>query len=338
MMSSRSKTGYWARELLKSPTPLALYILTAVMLVLSFHPDPYIVTIATDLMFWITLAISLNIIMGFAGYVSFGHVVFVGLGGYTMAILMEMALKGLADQNQLLAATLGVLAGAGLAAAIAGSIGAIVLRLRGVFFAIATIGLDLTAMYLFIMLPTAAGGGEIYFSHIPTLTTIALYTWTVFAVSIIVMILVKKSRLGMGLEAIREDEDAAESLGVPTARYKTIAYIISGLLAGAMGAVYAWRTLSVTPAEAFDLIYSIKMIVIIVVGGMGTLLGPVVGGFIYYLLYLYFTTNPALSPIADMIMGLLAIIIILFLPRGVVGYVRLLKLRIAGRPLHKILE
>ncbi len=330
-------SGYWSREL-RSPTALAIYALIAAMLVAGFSSDVYVVNVANDLMFWIALAASLNIIMGFAGYVSFGHVVFVGLGGYIMAIVMEMWLPGLADSNQVAAAALGVVLGAAAGAALAGSIGAIVLRLRGVFFAIATIGLDLAIMYLIIMLPTPEGGGEIYFAHIPRMETITWFTWAVFTISLLSMMIVKKSRLGMGLQAIREDEDAAESLGVPTALYKTIAYTISGALAGAMGAVYAWRTMSVTPAEAFNLVVSIKMIVMVVVGGLGTILGPVVGGFIYYLIYLYLTTNPQLSPLADMAMGLLAIIIILFLPRGVIGYLRLLRAKIAGKPLHKILE
>ncbi len=334
---SRFLGGYWRRELLK-PTPIALYAIMLVLLVLALSPDPFIVAVAADIMFWMGLAAALNIIMGFAGYVSFGHVVFMGLGGYTMALLMEYWLPGLADQNQLLVAALGVIAGAAFAAAVAASVGSIVLRLRGAFFAIATIGLDLTAMYLFYELPTREGGGEIYFSHIPSLQTAALYTWIVLAASLAAMLVVKKSRLGMGLEAIREDEDAAESLGVPTARYKTIAFTLSAALAGAMGAVYAWRTLSVTPFDAFNLIYSVKMIVILVVGGMGTLLGPVAGTLIYYLIYLFLTTNPQLSPLADMVMGVLAIAIVMFAPRGLIGYLRLSKLVVAGRPVYKLLE
>jgi len=333
-----ARRGYWAREML-APTPLAIYALIVGMFVaLMLSRDPYVSTVIADLMFWIGLAASLNIIMGFVGYVSFGHVVFMGLGGYTMALMMEYWLSSLADRNPVLVAVLGILAGSVLSAAIAGSIGAAVLRLRGAFFAIATIGLDLTVMYLLYGLKTAEGGGEIYFSHIPDLQTVYLLTWAVFAATLVASMLVRKSRLGMGLEAIREDEDAAESLGVPTARYKTIAFVVSAALAGAMGAVYAWRTMSVTPGEAFSLVYSIKMIVINVVGGLGTLLGPIVGGFVYYMLYLYFTTQPQLTALADMILGLLAIVIILFAPRGIIGYLRMLRVRVAGRPIHRILE
>ncbi|MET1101667.1 MAG: branched-chain amino acid ABC transporter permease [Pyrodictiaceae archaeon] len=335
---SKARRSYWVRELL-APTPVALYIIIVAMLLVGFFTaNLYMKTVAMDLMFWITLAVSMNIIMGFTGYVSFGHVVFVGLGGYMMALLMEYWLRELADQNPLLVAVAGIVLGTLVSVAVAGSIGTVVLRLRGAFFAIATIGLDLTALYLFHELPTKEGGGEIYFSHIPSLDTIYYLTWVVFAVSILSMIVLRKSRIGMGLEAIREDEDAAESLGVPTARYKTIAFMVSAALAGAMGAVYAWRTLSVTPAESFNLIYSVKMIVMVVVGGLGTLLGPVVGGIVYYLLYLYFTTTPALLAIADMIMGLLAILIILFVPRGIIGYLRLLRFKIVGMPIHKVLE
>ncbi len=330
--------GYWVRELTR-PTPLAVYAIMAVLLALAVSPDPFLSAVASDLAFWMGLAASLNIIMGFAGYVSFGHVVFMGLGGYTLALMMEYWLRPLADANQVLVAVLGIFGGAALAAAVAASVGSIVLRLRGAFFAIATIGLDLTAMYLFYELPTEEGGGEIYLSHIPSVQVAGLFTWIVFAASTLAMMVIKKSRLGMGLEAIREDEDAAESLGVPTARYKTLAFTVSAALAGAMGAVYAWRTLSVTPFDAFNLAYSVKMIVALVVGGMGTILGPVVGAALYYLIYLALTVTPQLSPLADMIMGVLAILIIMFAPRGVIGYIRMLRgLQIAGQPIYKVVE
>ena len=333
-MAARS---YWARELL-APTPLMLYALSLLLLLVVLFGGAYASTIAADLMLWIGLAAALNIIMGFVGYVSFGHVVFMGLGGYIMALMMERWMADTASSSPVLVAVLSMVLAALVSALVAGSIGAVVLRLRGAFFAIATIGLDLTAMYLFYELKTAEGGGEIYFSHVPSLRTVYLLTWLVFTATLLAALVVRKSRIGMGLEAIREDEDAAESLGVPTAWYKTIAFMVSAALTGAMGAVYAWRTMSVTPGEAFNLVYSVRMIVIDVIGGLGTLLGPVVGGFVYYLLYLYFTTQPQFTAMADMLLGVLAILIVLFAPRGVVGYLRSLLLQRIGRRALRILE
>ena len=326
---------------LRAPTPLALAGLAAVMLAASLAlSDPFYLVAVSDLMTWIGLAAALNIIMGFAGYVSFGHVVFMGIGGYATLYLMEYLAPGLADRSPLAAALTGMLLGAAVAAALAASVGAAVLRLRGAFFAIATIGLDLAVLYLAQMLPTEEGGGEIYLSgaHKPSLRTVVLLTWAVFALTLAAMVLVRKSRLGMGLEAIREDEDAAEALGVPTFRYKTIAFTLSAALTALMGGVYAWRTMSVTPGEAFNLVYSIRMIVIDVIGGLGTLLGPVVGGAIYYILDLLLSTSQSLKDLTDIVMGLIAIAVVLFFPEGIIGRLRRSKLRLAGRPLFRLLE
>ncbi len=332
--------GYWARELL-SPTPLALYaviagLLAAVLLV----GDPFRLVALMDLMMWIGLAAALNIIMGFAGYVSFGHVVFMGLGGYATLYFMEYLAPGFSAENPAAAAVAGMLLGAGLAAAVAAAVGAAVLRLRGAFFAIATIGLDLAVLNLMRMLPTEEGSGEIYLAGMrkPSLEAAALLTWAVFAATIAAMLLVRKSRLGMGLEAIREDEDAAESLGVPTFRYKTVAFVVSAALAALMGGVYAWRTMSVTPGEAFNLVYSIRMIVIDVIGGLGTLLGPLVGGALYYLLDLTLSTSESFKELTDIVMGLIAVGVVLFMPEGIVGRLRRLRVKVGGRPLFRLVE
>lgn len=324
--------GYWARQL-TSPAALATYaFIAAVLATILATGNAYLLNALNELMLWIGLAASLNIIMGFAGYVSFGHVVFMGIGGYVLAWLMQYGAPELAARSPLAAATLSMLLAAAAAAAVAGSIGAAVLRLRGAFFAIATIGLDLTAAYLAEMIPTEEGGGEIYLSAslAPGIKTLTLVIWLLGSVALLAQLLVKKSRLGAGLEAVREDEDAAAALGVPTARYKTIAFMISAALAAMLGAAYAWKTANVTPGDAFDLKYSIRMIVIDVIGGLGTLLGPIVGGALYYLTYLYLTTSSAtLSNAADIILGVVAILMVLFLPRGIIGTLRLRSRRLA---------
>jgi len=329
------------KTVLGGSTPLMLYVFSlASLITLLGSSNAFIVTVITDMLTWMGLASSLNIIMGFAGYVSFGHVVFMGIGGYMLALTLEYWLPGLASSLPVAAAVVGVVLGSLVSALLAGAVGAIVLRLRGVFFAIATIGLDLAVMYLFYMLPTLEGGGEIYISsvHIAGLRTVALTVWIIYMATILVMIMVKRSKLGIGLTALREDEDAAESLGVPTFRYKTIAFMLSAALTGAMGAAYVWRTMSVTPGDAFDLVYSIRMIVINVIGGLGTLLGPIVGGAIYYILYLLFTTSHGLTELADIIMGLLAIAFVLFLPKGIVGWLRSKRLSMGGAGVNTIIE
>ena len=336
----RGGKGYWVREALKAPTPLALYVLTLVFLLVTLAvSNAFVLNIVFDLMFWITLAISMNIIMGYTGYVSFGHVMFMGVAGYVIAYIMEYWFHGFAVQHPVAAAAIGTAAGAAAAAALAAVVGAVTLRLRGAFFAIATIAVDLALYYAAQLLNTEAGSGEVYFSVVPTMTEVTLLAWIVFALSVVVSIIIKKSRLGAGLEAIREDEDAAEALGVPTALYKTVAFVISAAIAGAMGAIYAWKTANVTPSDAFNLAYSIRMIVADVIGGMGYLLGPVVGGAVYYLIYTALTvTSPALGQVADIVLGALAIVIVLFAPRGIIGYLREWLLYRVGPEASRVLE
>jgi branched-chain amino acid transport system permease protein len=270
----------------------------------------------------VALASSLNILLGYTGYVSFGHIVFFGLGGYVGLFLIAVA-----DWSLWPAALAGGLA-AGLLALL---LGTAILRLRGAYFALATIGVN-EAVRTFINNFGPFGGPiglELNFLVYKDYGGPAKMQWltygVVFALSLLVVIVsygVKFSRFGLGLMTIREDEDAAMVLGVRTPWAKTVAYVLSAIVPGILGVIFFFRNSSVEPQEAFRLHRSIEMIVMVMLGGQGTVLGPLVGAATYEALRAYLLTSALFKDLQLAIAGLLLLLIVLFVPSGVVGWLR----------------
>lgn len=276
----------------------------------------------------ISMAVSLNIILGYTGYVSFGHVVFFGLGGYLGMYLIDSWKAAL---------PLAVLGGGVIAALLALALGASILRLRGAYFALATIGINEAARTFVANFEPFGGptGIELQFSVYrdyggPTqalwITYYAVVGITLFA--IIFSYLIKTSKFGLGLMSIREDEDAAEVMGIVTPRAKTLAFVFSAVLPGMLGVLFFFKNGNVEPGDAFRLHFSIETLVMIMLGGQGTLLGPVLGALGYQRLRgLLLTSDVKIGalPLKDfqlVISGILLLIIILFIPAGLVGWLR----------------
>ncbi len=270
----------------------------------------------------VTMASSLNILLGYAGYVSFGHIVFFGLGGYVGFYLI-------AEQgwNLIPAALAGGLASGVLALLL----GIALLRLRGAYFALATIGIN-EAMRTFINNFNLFGGPIgmelnfiVYQDYGGAANMQWLTYWLMFGVTIIAVLMsygVKFSRFGLGLMSIREDEDAAMAMGIHTPKVKTMAYILSAILPGIIGVIFFFRNSSVQPAGAFRLHRSIEMIVMVMLGGQGTVQGPLVGAALYEALRSYLLTSPLFKDLQLAIAGVLLLLIILFVPSGVIGWLR----------------
>jgi len=243
----------------------------------------------------VSLASSLNILLGYTGYVSFGHIVFFGLGGYT-------GFYFLSEQGWPLYAA--ALAGGVLSALIALLVGLAVLRLRGAYFALATIGIN-EAARAFVSNFEPFGGAtgmfvnfsayEKYGGAGQALWTTFIILWIITMVIMVVSYLVKHSRFGLGLLAIREDEDAAMVMGVKAPQAKTITYIISAFFPGVIGTLYFFKNGNVEPGDAFQLHMSIEMLVMVMLGGMGTVMGPLVGAVGYQGLRGYLLTSPVLK-------------------------------------------
>ena len=270
---------------------------------------------------YITLASNINMILGYAGYVNFGSIVFFGLGGYFCVWLMSV-------HGWPLAAAL--LAGGTAVSALALVFGLGILRLRGVYFALATIGVNEGVMAFVTNFGPWGGSSGIYLSPelFKPLGGPAQALWVVYymlvgvmGLSLFLSYLVKRSKFGLGLLAIGQNEDAAAVLGVPTARYKAVVYSLSAFLPAIAGGLYFFKSAFIQPPDAFDLQLSTEAIVIAMLGGQGTVLGPAVGAFLYEQLRGWLLTSPTFSNFQLVIAGVLLLAIVLFAPGGLMGWI-----------------
>jgi branched-chain amino acid transport system permease protein len=270
----------------------------------------------------VALAASLNILLGYAGYVSFGHIVFFGFGGYIGIFLLTSAGWSLWTS---------LLAGGLASGALAFVLGSAILRLRGAYFALATIGIN-EAMRSFVtnFEPFGASTGiTLNFSAYKPYGGAAQALQTAFyvagALALLALVLghfVRTSKFGLGLLAIRENEDAAEVMGVVTHRAKTWAYVLSALVPGMIGVLFFFKNGNVEPHDAFPLHASIELLVMVMLGGQGTVLGPLLGAVAYQYMRGYFVTSDIFKDIQLSVSGVLLLIIILFIPAGAIGWLR----------------
>lgn len=280
----------------------------------------FMVQFVINLFMLAILAESWNIIGGFTGYASFGNVAFFGLGAYTTGILMTKVALPLPV----------ALAGATVVPMLfAAAIGLPILRLKGHYFAIATLGVAETVREVVYNVElTGAGTGLV----MPIARTPALFFYLMLAILVAVTLVngwLARSRFGYGLVAIREDEDAAAAMGIDTARYKTIAFAISGAFAGITGGVFAYWITFIDPDAVFRVIITIQMIIMAVFGGAGTVVGPLLGALVLASVSEVLSTQ--LVALAELFNGLIVILVVLFMPKG------LLEVLKAGRGSFRVM-
>jgi branched-chain amino acid transport system permease protein len=289
---------------------LALFAGCAVALaVLPLHIGVYLRSFALFTMMYVVLALSWNIISGFTGYTSFGHVAFYGIGAYACAILV-------ADHGWSWIATLVV--AAVVAALAAAAIGYPVLRLKGPYFAIAMLGAaegtrviatvwdGLTHGGLGISLPSAETSFETYYAML-----------VLMVLTIAVTYAVGHSRFGIRLNAIREDEGAAEALGINATSYKLAAFVLSAIFPAVAGGIQAYKVLYIDPPSVFFVQITIAMALMSMLGGKGTVIGPIVGAVLLYTVQeLSWVNFPSAHLIAY---GLFIVLVARFMPRGLMG-------------------
>lgn len=274
----------------------------------------YVMHILILVIMWSVIGMSWNLLGGYCGQVSFGHAAFFGMGAYTAGIFYY---------NAGISAWWGLPLSVVIVAAFSLVFGFIVLRLRGSYFVLATLAIgevlrvtaenlqDFTQGDLGIMVQKRTWVGKTWYYYI--ILTIAVFTF----------FLIKKviaSKLGYYFVAIREDPDAAESLGINTTLYKTIALCLSGVLTGLAGAFYTNYMGYIDPQVVFPLYdISIVTVMVVMIGGVATLWGPFVGAVIMVLFAEVIRSIPSLGEAHETFFGLLLIFIIIFLPNGIVG-------------------
>ena len=270
----------------------------------------------------IALASSLNILLGYTGYVSFGHIVFFGFGGYVGFYLLSV---------QGVSLWISILVGGISSGLLAFLLGKAILRLRGAYFALATIGVN-EAMRAFINNIELFGGPigltlnfKAYQAYGGAAKALEMAFYIVAALAFLALIMsyfIRTSKFGLGLLAIRENEDAAEVMGVFAPDAKTWAYVLSAIVPGMIGVLFFFKNGNVEPHDAFPLHASIELLVMVMLGGQGTVLGPILGAFAYQGMRGYLVTSDFFKDIQLSVSGVLLLLIVLFIPAGAIGWLR----------------
>ena len=293
---------------------IALAAIVALLAALPWIGNTVLVQFGISVLLLATVAQGWNIIGGYTGYPSFGNSVFYGLGAYGVAIAMV---------QYHLPFWVGMLLGLGLGVVFAGLLGLAVLRLKGHYFAICTLGLALVMTAIVSNLEIAGGNiglvlplhrGEVLFYEL-ALGLLVFATLTIFWLS--------RSRFGLGLIAIRENEEGAAVMGVNTTLYKVLAFMLSAAFTALAGGIHAYYITFIDPVGVFDIGLNVKMIIMAVFGGPGSVLGPVVGAFILSAISEVLATK--VTSIASMFFGIVIVIAVVFMPRGIAHLVQHIK-------------
>jgi len=295
------------------------------------------------LAFYSAIGQAFNIFLGMTGYVDFGYVAFMGVGTYGMALSISHLYH--VEWLGVWVVLIGFLLAAVMSTILSILVGAVALRLRGAYFAIATIGVNEGFRYL-IEGARIWGGSEgiIFYGQLAqavgrkTASILStfwadIFVFVIAGVAAFITLFYMKGKIGYALTALREDEDAAKVMGIHVTKYKIIAFITSASLAGLIGAS-AWglKVTNVFPPEVFEIHYTIECIIIVLLGGAGTLLGPVVGGLIYGLSKYWLTV--IIPGFQLLIFAPIILIVIIAFPEGVIG---VLARRYRGTPLGKFI-
>lgn len=312
--------GIWLRSRrVGNSWPLPAIVLAVVTLLLvrpAFAPGTQSL-LASAFMF-VALAQGWNLIGGFTGYASFGQVAFYGVGAYTTAVMMtkyQVGFWATVPVAVLLGVTLAVVAGLPL------------LRLRGHYFAIATLGLATGVGEIANNVSGLTGGGTgitipVFGAQAPTRypgdSAFYVYFLVIAAISVAFVLTLARSRFGFAMRAVHQDEAAAASVGINTTWVKVTAFGLSAAITAAVGAFAAFKTIQFYPSDVFDPGITVQIVIMVLIGGSGSIVGPVVGAIGLTLLNNYVSTSfPGYS---FLVLGAIIVIVVILFPQGVVTF------------------
>ncbi len=310
-------------------------VLIAIVLALAVLPlttsNGYYQDVIVQIYMWAAAAAAWNLLGGYAGQFSLGHAAFFGIGAYTSSLLFLKA--GLTPW-------LGMFAGGALAALFALVIGYLSIRLRGPFFTLSTIALAEVLLILAVHWRQLTGGAEgVSLPPTPdpvnfTFDDRRVYGLVGLGFLLVTMgatYMIERSRLGYYLVAIREEEEAARAVGVPVLRVKLIAAVVSAFLTALVGTFYAQYVLWIEPSHMFSLDVSIQLALIVIIGGLGTLFGPLIGAALVIPLNMFLRAwlGAAVSGLYLVVYGFVLVLVVLYAREGVWAEVRR-RLRPAG--------
>jgi branched-chain amino acid transport system permease protein len=310
LIPDRSRIGSLFPLHLEPGTARLLVLGLAVLfLALPFVADAYIVSYFLLCFMYLSMAGSWNVITGFVGYLALGHAAFFGVGAYTSALLIT---------HYALPWPVTAAAGGVVAAFLALLMGGLCLRLRNIFFAIATLAFSEAIRVIAASWDTLTKGGfGISLTPYPYVTPFYYAMAVCAAVTVAMNWFIARSDFGLRLIAIREDEDAAECIGVDTTRAKIIAFTLSAIPCGIAGGLYAPYISYIEPTSVFNILLTTQLIVMAIFGGAGTVIGPVIGVLLLTLMQEVFWAN--FPFIHRVLFGLLIVGTIRFMPAGIIA-------------------
>src|SRR5262245_20661349 len=300
---------------------VGLAVVVAGIVLASLRLNPYFYFAGYVILQYIVIATAWNILGGYAGYVNFGTPAFFALGAYTAVVLIQTVRPPLPVL---------ILAG-GLVSALLGlGIGYLTLRLRGVFFSIATLALSIALQTMIINWEFVGGSRGLSVIR-PSGPPFGNYVTFLFAVMVVIAVLsvttarfIERSWLGRGLAALRDNEEAAECMGVPTLRLKLFATTVSGFLLGVAGAPFPYYVTFVDPNSAFSLDYAVNALAMPMIGGTTSWVGPVIGAVLLGTAQQVATVTIS-SEMNLFIVGVVLVGFVALAPEGILGLVRRLR-------------
>ena len=305
---------------------IILVVIAGLFACLTLTGDNYLLRLATTICMYATLAQSWNFIGGLAGYPSFATAAFFGFGAYTSAVLQNHGFPMVEAWG---------FGGVG-ALLFAAFLGGAILHLRGHYFAIASLIVAEMLREIVNTTPNLTGGGmglnlPILRISISAQAQLFFYAMLILAVlTTATAIVLQQSKLGFGLRCIQQNEDAASILGVNAYGYKTAAFVLSAAYAGVAGAIYASWVNYIEPPDVFDILLAVKPLVMVLLGGIGTIFGPVIGAAVLLVfeevVWRNFLTIHAAA------LGVIIVVLVLFLPNGLLSLVRQRVFRGGARP------
>jgi branched-chain amino acid transport system permease protein len=297
--------------------PGLLLIILVLLATLSLYTSAYTVILATSILMYIVLTVSWTVFSGPTGYISLASAAFFGVGIYTSAIL-GMALP------------FPVVVGIGGVASfmVAFLVGALTLRLRGIYFAIFTFGLVELIKHFLLWYEINMTGTRGRFVVVVDNDTIYYAMLTILVATLLTAYFIRRSRYGLALQSIGEYEEAAAHIGVNVTAVKVITFAISGLFMGAAGAIMATRWTYVDPYIAFNPLFAFMPVLMAIFGGMGGLFGPVLGAAAFaYLEEVLITRFPYYYML---FFGIVLVVVVLYLPNGLLGLIQEWRKRVPG--------
>ena len=258
---------------------------------------------------YITMGSMWNLMSGFTGMTSLGQQVFVGIAGYSVAVMTS---------TYKMSMWMGLLVGAVVGVVFAFILSFVLFRMRGMYFAVATWLIAEAVKLWFNSWPYVRQGAgmTIAVKQIPKIRELYIYGLVLCVIALVVIYALLRTKTGLGLTAMRDDADASSSVGVNSFKSKLLCYLICSLFIALAGGLFALQKGSVLPSSSFGIDWTVAMVFIVILGGVGTMAGPILGGIIYVILSEFLAHFPGWS---NIILGAIAILVIIFLPDGIIG-------------------